>query len=231
MEGNPLNTDDRDTENRDTENRGNDVRNSDVSDSDDAEHVLDSVCAANPIPDIAEVVTDYHADVYRYAYRLAKSQADAEDLTQQTFLVAQQKLSQVRDASKVRGWLLVVVRSLSLKSRRKKVPVPAGGLELNLEQIPAQGENGYEIDTELLQRVLATLSDEYRLVLGLFYFEELSYKEIASELDVPLGTVMSRLSRAKGQLRRGLLEAEGGQEFCRPEDTDTTPVKKPFKVL
>ncbi len=203
MEGNPKGTDDQ------------------------SRDVLDSVCAANPTADIAEVVAEYHADVYRYAYRLSQRQADAEDLTQQTFLIAQEKLSQVRDASKVRGWLLVVLRSLFLKSRRKKTPVPAGGLELELEQIPANDESNDEIDSEHLQQVLATLPDDYRLVLGLFYFEEMSYKEIAAELEVPLGTVMSRLSRAKGQLRQGLLVSQSGDtNDSDTKQTRTSRVKK-----
>lgn len=62
-----------------------------------------------------------------------------------------------------------------------------------------------DIDRERLQLALDELPDEYRLVVAMFYFEELSYKEIASELELPIGTVMSRLSRAKGRLRHRLL--------------------------
>jgi RNA polymerase sigma-70 factor (ECF subfamily) len=65
------------------------------------------------------------------------------------------------------------------------------------------------MDRDCLQSALDELPDEFRLVVTMFYFEELSYRDIAAALKLPLGTVMSRLSRAKGRLRQRL--AEGGR--------------------
>jgi RNA polymerase sigma-70 factor (ECF subfamily) len=165
-------------------------------------------------------VADYQATLYRYAYRLTGSVPDAEDLTQQAFLIAQAKRDQIRDEDKVQGWLFTILRSCFLKSRRKKVPSPSGTLEFEMDiatagRIPREDE----IDSERLQASLNELSADFRTVLVMFYFEELPYKEIARQLEVPLGTVMSRLSRAKGHLRQLLLEKEE-RDSRRPEQVD-----------
>lgn len=173
----------------------------------------DGGSGAEPSPlDLPRLIADHHRALYRYAYRLAGSVADAEDLTQQTFLVAQEKLHQVRDAQRVRGWLFTVLRTCYLKSRRKRVPLPAANLELDVNSIPEQTPDEDQIDRQLLQQALNELPDEFKLVLTMFYFEECSYKEIAAKLEVPMGTVMSRLSRAKGHLRQKLLSAQVQQE-------------------
>ncbi|NLF70649.1 MAG: sigma-70 family RNA polymerase sigma factor [Candidatus Anammoximicrobium sp.] len=157
--------------------------------------------------DIGTLVVDHHRDVYRYAYRLAGRQDDAEDLTQQTFLIAQQRLHQVRQPERVRSWLFAILRTCYLKSERKSVPLPATGIELDVDSIP-DGAADQPIDEELLQSVIDELPDEFKLVLVMFYFEECSYKEIAEKLQIPIGTVMSRLTRAKGRVRARLLEAD-----------------------
>jgi len=153
------------------------------------------------------LVLDHHRDVYRYAYRLTGRVADAEDLTQQTFLIAQQRLHQVRQPERVLSWLFAILRTCYLKSERKSVPLPASGIELDVDSIP-DGTAEKAIDEELLQVAIDELPDEFKLVLVMFYFEECSYKEIADKLQIPIGTVMSRLTRAKGRLRTRLLEAE-----------------------
>ena len=178
-------------------------------------------CAAQtdrPSADLSRWVAEHHVSLYRYAFRLTGSVPDAEDLTQQTFLIAQQKMDQVRDAQKVRAWLFTVLRSCFLKSLRKKSPLPAGDMELEIElaavdRFPRESE----VDGERLQAALNGLADEFRVVLAMFYFEEYSYKEIAERLEVPMGTVMSRLSRAKRHLRNALLDLERKQQkLTRP---------------
>ena len=154
---------------------------------------------------IQQLVRDHYQSVYRYAYRLSGSAVDAEDLTQQAFLIAQQKLHQVRDVEKVDRWLFVVLRSCFLKSHRRQRPIAAAVIELNVDEIPARitdAEN--DMDQERLQAAIDDLPDNFRLVVMMFYFEQLSYKEIAAALDVSIGTVMSRLSRAKGRIRQRL---------------------------
>jgi RNA polymerase sigma-70 factor (ECF subfamily) len=159
--------------------------------------------------EIAGLVADHQAELYRYAYRLCGSATDAEDLTQQTFLVAQAKLDQVRRQACRRAWLFAVLRNAWLKSRRRPDPCRAanGSGEL-LERLPDRELPDDPIDRERLQAALDELPHEFKLTLLMFYFEACSYQEIAQRLEIPLGTVMSRLSRAKGHLRARLLRAE-----------------------
>lgn len=155
-------------------------------------------------PTIDELVRDHLAAVYGYAYRLAQNPADAEDLTQQTFLTAQQQLGQLREPEAARAWLWSIARRLFLADRRRKTPALRG----DLSDQPCDGDDlalRLPVDREELDRALSRLTDEQRLVLTRFYFEEASYREIAEECQLPMGTVMSRLARAKRRLRRLLL--------------------------
>jgi len=158
--------------------------------------------------DIAQLVTDYHQTVFRCAYRLTGSVPDAEDLTQQVFLTAQQKVGQLRKMESVRSWLLTVLRNCFLKGCQKRRPTPAVNLQLNIDSIPGEPVEDGGVDRERLQAALNELPPNYRLVLVLFYFEDCSYREIAERLEMPIGTVMSRLARAKGYLRTKLFELE-----------------------
>jgi RNA polymerase sigma-70 factor (ECF subfamily) len=158
--------------------------------------------------EIGPLIVAHHAALYRYAYRLSGCQADAEDLTQQTFLVAQQKLHQLREADRVASWLYAVLRSCYLKQCRKRHPPGALTVNLPLEEIAEQEITADDIDREALQAALGELPDEFRVVVLMFYFEELSYKEIAEQLEIPMGTVMSRLSRGKQHLRTSLMADE-----------------------
>lgn len=173
--------------------------------------------------DLTELVVAHYRGLYGYAYRLAGSAADAEDLVQQTFLVAQQKLDQIRDASAARSWLFTVLRNNYLKSRQRRVPLGESALEAPLEEVPQHGADESPIDEERLRQLVGELPEEFRLVIAMFYFEELSYKQIAMELELPAGTVMSRLSRAKRHLRSKLLEA-GEIELAgsAPRNSDPT---------
>lgn len=168
--------------------------------------------------DIERLVAEHYAALYRFAYRLTGSVHDAEDLTQQAFMAAQQKLGQIRDAASVRSWLFTVLRNAFLKSCQKKQPVPAGTLQLNMETIPTDPPPQEEIDRERLQQAIGELPPGFRVVLVMFYFENLSYREIAENLDLPIGTVMSRLSRAKGHLRSKLFEPEHPPSTEETED-------------
>lgn len=161
-----------------------------------------------PVLDIATLVTEHHAAVYRYAFRLAGDAADAEDLTQQTFLAAQLKFDQLRSAEHARAWLMAILRNAYFKSRRKRVPLAAARLELDLDSLPEEPQVSAEIDQQRLQSALDELPEEFKSVLLLFYFEGCSYREIAEKQNLPPGTVMSRLSRAKSHLRARLFEPE-----------------------
>lgn len=164
--------------------------------------------AAGQRLDLRQLVHQHHGLVYRYAFRLSGKAQDAEDLTQQTFLLAQQNFSQLREADKAKAWLCAILRSCYLKSRRRTRPLPAGPMDLDLDHLPEVLADREEIDQERLQFALDELPDEFKLVVVMFYFEDCSYKEISEQLEVPLGTVMSRLSRGKALLKKALAEGE-----------------------
>jgi RNA polymerase sigma-70 factor (ECF subfamily) len=104
--------------------------------------------------------------------------------------------------------LYAILRNDFLKACRKRRPKSVGELRLSLETIPAEIPDDEAIDRELLQRALDELPPEFRLVVMMFYFEDCSYRQIAETLNLPIGTVMSRLARAKGHLRATLFEPE-----------------------
>lgn len=161
-----------------------------------------------PALDIRQLVADHHAALFRYAYRLSGAVQDAEDLTQQTFLIAHGKLDQIRSADCARSWLHAVLRNAFLRQRRRRPPLLAADCDWDLDCLPDDSHCEAEWDREKLDAALRALPEEFRTVLLMFYFEEMSYREIAAALELPLGTVMSRLSRAKGHLRFRLFEPE-----------------------
>lgn len=155
---------------------------------------------------VAELAKRHYERVYRYAFRLAGSSADAEDLCQETFVKAQEKLNQLREPAKATGWLLSICRNQYLQRCRRRQRLPEATLESLAELCddPDPSFSLTEVDGEALQLALLELPEEFRSALLLFYFEELSYQEIAEQMQVPIGTVMSRLARGKAHLRRRL---------------------------
>ncbi|HEV3343807.1 MAG TPA: sigma-70 family RNA polymerase sigma factor [Pirellulales bacterium] len=163
---------------------------------------------SKPTAEIGQLVADHHTAVYRYAFRLSGTACDAEDLTQQTFLAAHVHLAQLRQPENARAWLFTILRHSYTKMRSKRLAVPATQFDINLDAFPEDVPEDLPIDQERLQQAINDLPDEFKLVLLLFYFEECSYREIAERLSLPVGTVMSRLARAKARLRTKLFEPE-----------------------
>ncbi len=166
-------------------------------------------------PDIHMLISQFHDSVYRYSYRLTGRQADAEDVTQQTFLIAHEKLAQLKSPSSAKSWLMTIARNCFLKRLRCKQAIPASNLDIDVDQIDQpdlapQPED--ELDPNALKQAIAELEPNHRLIIMMFYFEKLSYKEISEQLEVKIGTVMSRLSRAKFKLREAMLRQGSSHE-------------------
>ncbi|HEX3870200.1 MAG TPA: sigma-70 family RNA polymerase sigma factor [Pirellulales bacterium] len=157
------------------------------------------------------LVAQHHRELYQYAYRLTGSTWDAEDLTQQTFLAAHRKLHQLRDSDAARAWLFAVLRRSFSKLCKRRTPTTESSLDLTIDTIPAEAEaDPFEqtsIDRQQLQKALNELPTGFRVVVLMYYFEECSYREMATRLKLPIGTVMSRLARAKRHLRTRLMPA------------------------
>lgn len=179
---------------------------------------------------LADLVERYYALLYRYAYRLTGCEADAEDLTQHAFLTAQAKWDQLHDETKAKSWLFTITRNAYLKELRGPSCVTTPALD-NLPAVSSgagSSEAGStDFDVEQLQDALDSLPEEFRSPVILFYFEEFSYKEIAEQMEVPVGTVMSRLARAKAYLRQHLTAPEPARfAHRRPVTALTASVSK-----
>jgi len=157
-------------------------------------------------PGIDELVPLYYEALYRYAYRLTGSASDADDLTQETFFAAQKKAHQLREPERVRSWLFSILHNVFLLSQRKKRQTNSIAWEKWLEDEIAEPEPVVPpVSDEQLQTALLAIPADSRAILVLFYFEEFSYREIADQLGLPIGTVMSRLARAKRFLKQQLV--------------------------
>ena len=157
------------------------------------------------------LVERYQDDLYTMALRLLGSPADAADVVQETFLRAWMRLPELRALS-VRGWLFRVAVNASRDVQRRAVRRPASPLEDGegkVLELPSH-QPGPESAAEQRERVAAirdailALPVDYRLCVVLRDVNDLSYEEIAEALRVPLGTVKSRISRARGQLAASL---------------------------
>ncbi len=155
-----------------------------------------------------QLVDAHHASLYRFAYSLARSEAAASDLTQQTFYIWATKGHTLRDASKAKSWLFTTLHREFLRSRnRDQRWTSLEDLPPNLADVPSeQIEQWRKLDGAGVLEALAKVDEVFRVPLSLFYLEGFSYAEIAETLGVPAGTVMSRLSRGKAQLRKLLSE-------------------------
>lgn len=160
-------------------------------------------------PDIAQLVAEHHQAVYGYAYRLTGSVQDAEDLTQQVFLVALRKMGQIRNVDSAKSWLFAILRNCFFRDRQRRRPALATDVSLRMDSV-SSSPLLEEADKDRLQDALNRLPEPHRLAVVMFYFEECSYREIAQKLEIPIGTVMSRLARARHYLRSLLMESEHG---------------------
>ena len=173
-----------------------------------------------PAISAAQLVERHLEAVYRYAYRLSGNQDQAEELTQQAFLQACDRLGQLRYPERARAWLLAIVRNCYWQQLRRQQRESQAVSEELWDQWPQPAPAEEPWDAEQLQQALDRLPPEYRVVLLMHYFEQATYRQIAQRLEIPLGTVMSRLSRAKTRLRN-LLSKEGRAVMpAAPSPTD-----------
>ncbi|MDX2226993.1 MAG: RNA polymerase sigma factor [Verrucomicrobiae bacterium] len=151
------------------------------------------------------IVTAHYEPLYRFALSLAKCQSRACDLTQETFLIFAQKGAGIRDRSKIKSWLFTTLRREFLGERRHETRFPheeVGEVEHELPTLTP--DMAAQLDAADLVASLQELDEDFRMPLTLFYLEDVSYREIAEILEIPIGTVMSRLSRGKTLLRKSL---------------------------
>ncbi|WP_338403748.1 RNA polymerase sigma factor SigE [Cellulosimicrobium arenosum] len=161
-------------------------------------------------PSWDEIVREHSGRVYRLAYRLTGDRHDAEDLTQETFVRVFRSLAGYTPGT-FEGWLHRITTNLFLDQVRRKQRIRMEAMGEDDGRYPQRGdagqpERGFEhanLDHDV-QRALDALSPEYRAAVVLCDIEGLSYEEIAVTLGIKLGTVRSRIHRARAQLRDAL---------------------------
>jgi len=147
-------------------------------------------------------------EIYRAALRQVRNPAEAEDLTQEVFLQAWKSFDRFERGTNARAWLYKILWNVSQQRLRKKVPIPLGaeGEEKIAETLAAEESTPTEIKDDDVAAALEALSPQHKEIVLLSDVDEFTYKEIADILKIPIGTVMSRLSRARAVLRTSLRE-------------------------
>lgn len=151
----------------------------------------------------ARLVEQYSTAVYRLAYARTGNREDAEDITQETFLRLVRAAPAFRDGEHCKAWLLRVAANCAgdlhrSPWRRRAVPLEQAGQMAAPESPEEQG----------VEAAILALPEDYRVVVHLYYYEELSTAEIAKVLGKREGTIRTRLSRARAMLREDLQEEE-----------------------
>lgn len=181
-----------------------------TDDNDDATESLDFTAAVTPFAD----------QLYPVALRMTRNSADAEDLVQETFTKAFANFHQFRAGTNLRAWLYRILTNTFINGYRKKQREP---LQDSTDEIKdwqlaaadthtATGSRSAEAEVldhlpgSTIRHALSQLPEEFRLVVYLIDIEGFSYKEVAARMGTPLGTVMSRLHRARRQLRAMLTD-------------------------
>ena len=154
--------------------------------------------------------------LYSYAMVLARNHAQAEDLVQETYLRAMQAIGSLRPESNVKGWMFTILRNIWLNQLRKVRNAPQM-VEIEAEkgvanEVVEPSKNAHDlyidrVEAEQIRAAIAELPIKFREIILLREYEDLSYQEIASVLGCPVGTVMSRLARARAMLRTLFLAA------------------------
>lgn len=163
-----------------------------------------------------EIVRRYQRAVHRLAWSLTRSAADADDLAQETFVRAWGAIGRFEPGQPLFPWLARIVtnQAFSLFRTRRRRPETSidalleAGQQWGVDDDPADHSANSERDAHL-RECFDELAPEHQAVLALRAVQDLSYDEIARALEVPVGTVMSRLSRARAELRRRLAARTG----------------------
>jgi RNA polymerase sigma-70 factor, ECF subfamily len=168
--------------------------------------------------DFERMVEQHHAALYRFALSLSRNDADACDLVQETFLLWASKGHQLIDTKKAKAWLFTTLHREFLAGRRRLIRFPHHELsqvDPELPEVPPVLPS--RVDWETLMACLGELDEVFRAPVALFYLEEYAYAEIAEILEVPLGTVKSRIARGVGQLQRMFVDRVDVADYIRPQ--------------
>ena len=149
--------------------------------------------------EFCERVSQYRHQFYITAYAVLGNEADAEDAVCNAILNGYEHLAQLKNPKKFKAWMLTITKNEALKLCRKRMEL------LGDENVERQLPPTYDSHNELWD-IVQTLKDEYRIVIVLFYYNDLSLRDISKVLDISIGTVKSRLDRGRKLLKDALGE-------------------------
>ncbi len=163
------------------------------------------------------IVNEHQREILNFHYRLCGNRFEAEDLAQETFIKAYKKLDTLEEPEKVKSWLYTIARNVTIdffrKQKNKAIPLDNVIME-NYARATAVDYRAdvmhHEVSSEI-QKCLASLSSEDRMIVKLLYYEGFSYKEISDLLHINQNTLKSRLHRA----RKVLLAAVQANDLLR----------------
>jgi RNA polymerase sigma factor (sigma-70 family) len=169
--------------------------------------------------DFQSLVDLYYGPLYRFALSLTHTESDAGDLVQETFLTWAEKGHQLQDPAKVKTWLFTTLHREFLKTQRRLVRFPHLEMSEAEAELPnVEPDLVNRLDGQSLAVLLGQVDPQFRAAVALFYLEDYSYQEIATILEVPLGTVKSRIARGLGQLKTLVLRNEPSPENRKQEN-------------
>lgn len=152
-----------------------------------------------------QIVEEYGNRLLRTCYLILKDRGEAEDVVQETFIKVFKNIGSFRESSGIYTWIYTIALNLSRDRLRKKKDMVVLEDEW-VGNMDVESEIEREIDRELLRKELFEINSLYREVLVLFYFEELSIKEISNLLNEKEGTIKSKLSRGRSILKESILK-------------------------
>jgi RNA polymerase sigma factor (sigma-70 family) len=159
-------------------------------------------------PDFQGLVDLHYGALYRFAMSLTRTESDACDLVQETFLTWATKGHQLQDPSKVKAWLFTTLHRRFLQLQRHSTRFPHMELGEAEPELPnCEPDILNHLDAQDVVGLLSQVEPQFQAPVALFYLEDYSYNEIAAILEVPLGTVKSRLARGLAQLRALVLQS------------------------
>jgi RNA polymerase sigma-70 factor, ECF subfamily len=155
---------------------------------------------------VLPIVDRFYGPLYQFAVRLARSESDAADLVQQTFFTLIQHLDRIRDHSRIKCWLFTTLRRNFLMEVRHRAKRREVEFLPDIHGCQTEDPNHWgTLDALTVRRALLQVDESYRTALELVYVKNFSYRDVSQALEIPIGTVMSRLSRGKAQLKSILL--------------------------
>lgn len=156
--------------------------------------------------EFCEQIKTYKYQLYIVANTILKNEEDAQDAVCNAILKGYEHLEQLKSPHKFKSWMITITKNEALQMKRKRIQLPGD------EKVEAMLEPVQENYNELWD-VVQSLKEEYRLVIVLFYYNDLPIKDISKILEIPLGTVKSRLNRGREILKRELEGKEEGHDW------------------